>query len=109
VEKFSGLLSVRFVDTGAEVSSTVGYCKCSEIINSANNNMIPREETELVSTKKDDVHGSDEEDDLDNSMIMVIMKMYKSNNFYNIKQWIVQWTGGKGKSWVFFQLHWIME
>jgi hypothetical protein len=43
--------------------------------------MIPREEMEPVSKKKEDGHGSDEEDDLDNSMIMVIMKMYKSKTF----------------------------
>jgi hypothetical protein len=63
--------------------------------------MIPREETELMSTKKDDGQGSDEEeDDLDNSMIIVIIKMYKSNNFCSIK-WIVQWAGGKGNTWLF--------
>jgi hypothetical protein len=40
-------------------------------------------------------------DDSDNLTTMVIMKMYKSNKFCNIK-WIVQWVGAKGKSWVFF-------
>jgi hypothetical protein len=71
--------------------------------------MIPREETEVVNTKKDDGHGNDEEDDyLNNSMTMVIMKMYNANNFCNIK-WIVQRTGAKGKSWVFFLLDWIVK
>jgi hypothetical protein len=70
-------------------------------INSSNNHTIPREEMELMSTKKDDGQGSDEEEDnLDNTMIMVIIKMYKSNNFCSIK-WIVQWAGSKGKSWLF--------
>ena len=42
----------------------VGYCECLESINSSNNNnMIPREETEVMNTKKDDGHGNDEDDD----------------------------------------------
>jgi hypothetical protein len=67
--------------------------------------MIPREETEVMNTKKDDGHDADDEedDDLDNLTIMVIMKSYNSNNFCNIK-WIVQCTGAKGKSWVFFSI-----
>jgi hypothetical protein len=57
--------------------------------------MIPREEVEVMNTKKDD--GDDEEDDnLDNLTAMVIMKTFKSNNFCNTK-WIVQWVGDKGK------------
>jgi hypothetical protein len=48
--------------------------------------VIPREEMEVMSTKKNDGHGNDEEeDDLDNSTTMVIMKTYKTNNFCNFK------------------------
>ena len=66
--------------------------------------MIPREETEVMNTKKDDGHGNDEDDDLDNSTIMVITKTYNSNDFCNIKL-IVQWVGTKGKSWLIFLNH----
>jgi hypothetical protein len=58
--------------------------------------MIPREETEDMNTKKDDGDGNDEEDvDLEDTTIIVIMKMYNSNNFWNIK-WVLKWAGTKG-------------
>jgi hypothetical protein len=58
--------------------------------------MIPREETEDMNTKKDDGDGNDEDVDLEDTTIMVIMKMYNSDNFWNNK-WVLKWANTKGK------------